>query len=45
MALFNSLIGLIAIPIGLAIFVIVLALIVDIVKWLRNPEEHGGLPE
>ena len=45
MPLLNSIIGIIALLVGLAIFAIVMLLIVDIARWLRNPEENSGLPD
>lgn len=43
MALVGSVVGVVAILVGLAIAGIVLALVWDIVRWLRNPEENSGL--
>ena len=45
MPLLNSIITVVAIVVGLAIFAIVVALVLDIVRWLRNPEERSGLPD
>lgn len=45
MPLLNSVITVVAVVVGLAIFAIVAALVLDIVRWLRNPEERSGLPD
>ncbi|WP_232686211.1 hypothetical protein [Halobacterium zhouii] len=45
MALFNSVIGIAALLVGVALFVIVLVIVIDIYRWLRNPEANGGLQE
>lgn len=45
MALLGSILGIVAVLVGLAILVLVLALVVDIARWVRNPEENSGLPE
>lgn len=45
MPILNSIVGIVALLVGLVLFVLVLALVVDIFKWVRNPEENSGLRE
>lgn len=45
MPLLNSVVGVVALVVSLAIVVIVAALVLDIARWLRNPEERSGLSD
>lgn len=45
MALLNSTVGIIALIVGVVIFVMVLALVIDIAKWVLDPEANSGLQE
>lgn len=45
MAIVNSIVGITALLVGLVLFVLVVALVVDIARWVRNPEANSGLQE
>lgn len=45
MALLSTLLTIVAALAGLVIFVMVMAIIVDITRWILNPEENSGLQE